>query len=82
MRSTLQSYMTGTDGPRHDRLAAALEKLASKAPAEYPQWADMARQGAQAAGRKDLAGVKQACVQCHDAYRAQFRASIRARRLF
>jgi hypothetical protein len=82
MRATLQAYLTGTDARRMERIAGAFDKLAAAAPQEHPQWADMASRGARAARGQDLAGVRRACVECHDAYRERFRAGNRARSLF
>lgn len=82
MRATLQAYLVRDDPSNLPRIAAALDKLAIASPAEYASWGLLARRGAEAARRHDFPALKEACAGCHDAYRTQFRGSMRARRLF
>jgi hypothetical protein len=82
MRATLQAYLVRDDPSNLPRIAAALDKLANASPAEYSSWGALARRGAEAARRHDFPALKEACAGCHDAYRTQFRGSMRARRLF
>jgi hypothetical protein len=81
MRSTLQAYLLGAT-PDPERLAVSLDKLAGAAPSEFPRWGAFARRGAEDARKGDLDGVKQTCGECHKAYRTQFQATMRTRRLF
>ena len=81
MRSTLQAYLLGAT-PDPERLATSLDKLAGAAPPEFPRWESFARRAAADARKGDLDGVKRACGECHNAYRTQFQATMRTRRLF
>jgi hypothetical protein len=56
-------------------LQKSFEFVASKPPAagDYPQWSTFAKSGGAAAGKEDLAGVKAACKQCHDAYKEKYK---------
>jgi hypothetical protein len=82
MKATLQAYLVSARGADHQRLTAALDKLAAAAPAGFPGWSDMARRGAERARAGDTGGVRQACTGCHDAHRARFRSELRGQRLF
>jgi hypothetical protein len=55
-------------------LQKSLDLVASKPPpsGSYPKWASMAQAGSAAAGKQDVAAVKAACKQCHDAYKEQY----------
>jgi hypothetical protein len=55
-------------------LQKSLDLVASKPPpgGSYPKWASMAQTGSAAAGKQDVAAVKAACKQCHDAYKEQY----------
>jgi hypothetical protein len=82
MKATLQAYLVSASGADHQRLAAALDKLAAAAPAGFPGWSDMARRGAEQARAGDTGAVRQSCTSCHDAHRARFRSELRGQRLF
>ena len=62
-------------------LAAALQKVASFAPAGYPNWAFIARDGADAARVEELDAVKAACRGCHSQYRDRYKKEMRDRPL-
>jgi hypothetical protein len=64
-------------------LAAAFDQIATFAPKDpaYPNWASIARDGADAARAGSVEGVKAACRGCHEQYRAPYKATMRARRL-
>jgi hypothetical protein len=62
-------------------LETAFGQLADMAPPGFPQWADLARVGEEAAGRKDFAAAKRICSACHEQYRPRYRAEIRSRAL-
>lgn len=74
MKSTLQAHLRTHD---YKRLEASFNELAAHAPAGYERWTDMARSGARAAARQEEGSVRQACQDCHDGYRAQFRREMR-----
>jgi hypothetical protein len=60
-------------GQEFDKLKASFDLVASKPPpGDYPKWASMSQAGSQAAAAKDVAGVKAACKQCHDAYKTKY----------
>jgi hypothetical protein len=40
---------------------------------DYPKWVAISKVGADAAGKKDLAGVKKSCKDCHGAYTAKYK---------
>jgi hypothetical protein len=48
--------------------------LVAKSPpsSDYAEWVTLARNGAKAASRRDLGGVKAACKGCHDAYKSKY----------
>lgn len=47
-------------------LREGLVAFGKTAPAGYPYWEAMARDGAEAARRGDLAGVRASCIACHE----------------
>jgi hypothetical protein len=80
----LQQWMDANLAPalregRMGRLVAPLQTLAAMAPAEFTNWKATALAGAAAAAQGDRDGVRGSCGSCHDAYRAQYRAAMRAR---
>jgi hypothetical protein len=62
-----------------EALAQALPVLAASAPPELEGWAAIAARGAEAAAARDIERVRQSCGDCHDSYRAAYRARFRAR---
>lgn len=62
-----------------DGLDAALTRIATFAPPGYPNWASIARDGADAARAQSLDAVKAACRGCHKQYRDRYRTEIRDR---
>jgi hypothetical protein len=75
MKSNMSPAMRAGDGPR---LETAFARAAQLAPDGYPTWGTIARSGAEAAARVDLAGVRSACKACHDEHRARFRLEMRS----
>jgi hypothetical protein len=67
------------DPPPWDTLAKNLKIIADKGPSakDYPNWSKIASEGAAAAGKKDLTGVKAACKNCHDSYKKKFKDETR-----
>ena len=76
MRDDVSNAVVAGDGAR---LATVLDRVAAAAPDATWTWAAIARQGALAAREGDLAGARKACAQCHELYKAPWRASHRAR---
>ncbi len=72
MKPNIGTPLAGQDFPT---LQTNLNLVASKPPpgAAYPNWATIAKAGATAAGKQDLAGVKASCKQCHEAYKDSYK---------
>jgi hypothetical protein len=74
MQPNMGTPMSGGD---FDTLQKSLQLVADKPPPaakkSYPNWAVMSKQGADAAGKKDIKGVKKSCKDCHDTYREKYR---------
>jgi hypothetical protein len=67
-------------GQEFAKLKASFDLVASKPPSgDYPQWASISQTGSQAAAAKDVAGMKAACKQCHDAYKTKYQGEFPAR---
>lgn len=61
-------------------LAAALERSAVLAPdSSWSSWATIAKGGAAAARKGDVAGARAACKACHDTWREAYREKHRGR---
>jgi hypothetical protein len=67
--------------PDFDALAEVLQRIAALAPPDpgYPNWASIARDGADAAHAQTLDAVKAACRSCHQQYRAKYKQEMRDR---
>ena len=78
MKANLQAFQRSRD---YARLATAFEQLAALSPKGYDGWEASARQGAEAAARKDEAGVSKSCETCHKAHRDTYRRTLRAQAL-
>ena len=63
------------------RLAAVLDRVAAATPDPTWTWTAIARQGAVAARAGDLASARKACAQCHEPYKAPWRASHRTKQV-
>ncbi len=79
MKDSVRAYMNAGD---HERLASALDQLASHMPAGYSGWEMSAQRAAAAARVKDTTAIKAECKSCHDEFRERFRAEMRGARLF
>ncbi len=62
-------------------IAASLEKVATHGPVDWKTWSEFARQGAAAAVKNDRTAIRAACNDCHNAWRAEYRARYRERPL-
>jgi hypothetical protein len=81
---TLRDWMKANAGPAmmaqdFDGLAEALDWVATVAPAGYPNWASIARDGASAAQVLDLEAVRAACRSCHTQYKEQYKRELHER---
>ncbi|HSO41187.1 MAG TPA: hypothetical protein VLT33_52030 [Labilithrix sp.] len=76
MRDEVANAVVGGDGAA---LAATLERVAQATPDATWAWSTIARAGAAAARAGDRPGTRKACAQCHELYKAQWRASHRRR---
>jgi hypothetical protein len=78
MKPNMGVPMAGQD---FDTLQKSLQLVADKPPpaADYPNWAAMSKAGADAAGKKDLKGVKKSCKDCHDAYKEKYKKDLPSR---
>jgi hypothetical protein len=78
MKANASAAMSTQD---YDALAVALDKVATFAPAGYPHWASISRDGADAARAQSLDGVKGACRGCHNQYKDKYKREMRDRPL-
>jgi len=62
-------------------LATALDKVATFAPAGYPNWASIAKDGAKAARASDMTATKASCRTCHDQYKDKYKKELRTRKI-
>ena len=71
MKPNMGAPLAGQD---FDTLAKSLTLVASKPPpaGSFPNWAQMAKDGATAASKQDIKGVKASCKACHDAYKKSY----------
>lgn len=62
-----------------DLLAEAFERIAALAPhaSAYPNWASIAKDGANVARRGRVDAARVACVSCHEQYRVRYRQQLR-----
>jgi cytochrome c553 len=70
MKPNMGAPMAGQD---FDKLKESLTLVAGKPPpGNYPNWASIAKDGASAAAKQDVKGVKASCKACHDAYKKSY----------
>lgn len=82
----LQAWMRENVNPpmnKHDMpsLAIALDKIAGFAPAGYPNWASISKDGANAARSGDENAAKASCRGCHDQYKQKYKTELRGRKV-
>jgi hypothetical protein len=64
------------------KLAAALRQCAKYAPPGFPEWAKIANEGATAVDRaSNVTAGKKSCTDCHNLYKAKYKAEARTRPL-
>src|SRR5262245_8625925 len=56
-------------------LVRSLDALATVAPPQYPNWAEVASRAAQAARAGDVEAVRRGCAACHQQYRSRYRST-------
>jgi len=61
------------------KLERVFTRIAELAPAGYPDWPRIAKEGQRAAKEGSLEACRVACRDCHDTLRARYRAEDRAR---
>ena len=76
MKSVMGSAVASGDG---ERLSKALSAVAAKPVAGFGNWSAIAAAGAAKAASGDIDGAKQACKQCHDAYKFKYQTTMRDR---
>jgi len=76
MRANMGAQLAANDTAG---LAKAFDKIASSSPDPAWTWAAIAKAGGEAAKKGDVAGAKAACKDCHDKYKADYKAKFRAK---
>lgn len=76
MKKVANPPMLEKDAPA---VADAFDKMVPLAPAGYPHWVSIAKDGAKAARAGDIDAARAACRGCHDQYKKKYRAELRAR---
>ena len=67
-----EAFAAPLDAHDSRSLVTALGRAAVEAPPGYPNWASVARDGADAARVDDLDAVKASCRGCHAQYRERY----------
>lgn len=70
MKANMNPAVSASDFPA---LATALDKVVTMAPAGYPNWASIAKDGAKAARAQDMSATKASCRTCHEQYKEKFK---------
>jgi len=76
MKGTLGAALAGND---LQALAKSLDKSASFSPDPSWEWAAIAKAGADAARKGDVAGAKASCKSCHDKYKDSYKSNFRTK---
>jgi hypothetical protein len=77
MKPNVGAPLAGQD---FDTLQKSLQLVADKPPpGEYPKWSSIAKDGADASAKKDLAAVKKTCKTCHDLYKEKYKKELATR---
>jgi hypothetical protein len=77
MKPNMGAPLAGQD---FDKLKASFDVVGGKPPpGDYPQWASMSAAGSKASAASDVAGIKAACKQCHDAYKTKYQSELPTR---
>jgi hypothetical protein len=76
MKRVMAPASAGDDGAA---LMKALGYVAEHAPPGYADWTSIAHAGAARAHAGDVDGAKASCKKCHDAYKENYKATMRDR---
>jgi hypothetical protein len=76
MKGVMARAMASGEG---DKIAKALNTIASKPVAGFDSWASIAAEGAAKAAANDIDGAKGACKKCHSLYQKKYVATMRDR---
>lgn len=76
MKSVMGSAVASGDG---ERIAKALNTIASKPVPGMGNWSSIAAAGAAKAAAGDIDGAKQSCKACHSAYQNKYQTQMRDR---
>jgi hypothetical protein len=76
MRANMGTALAASDAPA---LSKALDHAASLSPDPSWTWAKIAKDGAAAAQKGDMAAAKASCKSCHDAYKDKYKTQFRGR---
>lgn len=76
MKRVMAPAASAGEGPA---LASALTYVAKHVPPGFDTWAAISNEGVKKAKAGDVDGAKASCKQCHDAYKAQYKATMRDR---
>lgn len=81
MQAWMKANAAGAATEDAAALASVLDRIAKLAPPGYGSWAQISNDGAAAARAGDIKGARASCSGCHNQYRNQYKAEIRARPL-
>jgi hypothetical protein len=76
MKTVMTSAAASDDG---EKLAVALTYVAARVPPGYDRWAALANAGVARAKAGDVDGAKGSCKRCHDAYKENYKLTMRDR---
>jgi len=76
MRANMGPALAGNDLPA---LAKVLDKTGGLSPDPSWEWGAIAKAGADAARKGDLAGAKTSCKTCHDKYKDSYKTQFRTK---
>lgn len=76
MKTVMAAASSSDDG---DQLASALTYVANHPPPGFVTWTAISQSGAKKAKAGDLEGAKVSCKQCHDQFKADYKATLRDR---
>lgn len=74
MKGVMARAMASGDG---DKIASALNRIASKPVSGYGSWSSIAAEGAAKAAAGDIDGAKASCKKCHGLYQKKYKATRR-----
>jgi hypothetical protein len=75
MKGSMQGALQSGD---KDKIARALDTIASKPVAGYSSWSSIAATGAAKARAGDIDGAKESCKKCHAQYQEKYKQTQRS----